>query len=109
MGTGEIHAHNVTKIVLIRAIRYLVYVRKDVKKVSGEIIATTHAVTYVMASVWEPRVIVNSVNHKPCMDLFVTKNVALTVFLTSVNKRLASVRKAVPNTFSVVNANIAAV
>jgi len=25
-GTGEIHAHNVTQIVLIRAIRYLVYV-----------------------------------------------------------------------------------
>jgi len=109
MGTGEIHAQNVTQIVLIRAIRYLVYVRKNVKRVSGEIIATTHAVTAVMASVWKPRVIVNSVNPKPCMDLFVIKNVALTVFLTNVNKRLASVRKDVQNTFSEVNANIAAV
>jgi len=80
MGTGEILAHNVTKIVLIRAIRYLVYVRKDVKKVSGEIIATTHAVTDAMASVWKARVIVNSVNHKLCMDLFVIKNVAQTVY-----------------------------
>ena len=51
MGTGEIHAHNVTKIVLICAIRYLVYVRKNVKRVSGEVIATTHAVRAVLASV----------------------------------------------------------
>jgi len=51
MGTGEIHAQTATLIVLIRAIRYLVVVGKDVKRVSGEIIATTHAVTDVMASV----------------------------------------------------------
>jgi len=50
-GTGEIHAHNVTPIVLIRAIRYLVYVIQNVKKGSGEVIATTHAVTAAMASV----------------------------------------------------------
>ena len=48
---GEIHALNVKDTVLIRAIRYLVYVRKDVKRVSGEIIATTHALTDAMTSV----------------------------------------------------------
>jgi len=106
---GVIHALSVKETVLIRAIRYLVYVRKDVKMVSGEIIVTTHAVTDAMASVWKPPDIVNSVNHKLCMDLFVIKNVAKTASITNVIKLLANVHKVASKTSSVENANTCAV
>ena len=106
---GEIHARNVKEIVLIRANRNLVSVEIGAQVVSGEIIATTLAVTDAMGNVRKPRGIVNSVNHKHCMDLFVIKSVAQTVSLTNVIQLLANVRKVASTTSTEVDANTAAV